>query len=125
MNNLKKLNEQFLSRANRPLSFNEPPIHAKKSETPVFATERWNSVNDSLVKTYQFRRDNDRDKFVVGLLSYEQDVKHHAVITIEGNKVAVKVTTHDVDRVTELDKNYAAFCDVLFREVVYDSSYGT
>ncbi len=123
--NLKQLNEQFLSRANKPLSFNEPPIHAKKTETPVFATERWGSIDNSLVKTYQFRRDGDRDKFILGLLSYEQDVKHHAIIAIEANKVVIKVTTHDVDRITELDKSYAAFCDVLFREIVYSDSHGT
>lgn len=123
--NLKKLHREFIEKANRPMTFGALPVEPKQQEVPVLAVERWRSVGGSLVKSYTFRREGDRDRFVLGLLDYEAQVKHNAVITIDGDKVSLSVSTHDVDRVTEIDKEYASYCDLLFRDVVYDPLNGT
>lgn len=122
--NLKKLHEAFIEKANRPMSFGALPIEAKEVEAPLMAVNRWREVDNTLVKTYQFRRDGDRDLFVIGLLNHEKQVGHNAVITIVSDKVSLRLTTHDVDRITELDKEYASYCDVLYRDVVYDPGHG-
>ena len=121
--NLKKLHEEFIAQANRPMTFGELPVEPRKADAPVLAVDRWRTVDNVLVKTYRFRRDGDRDKFVVMLLGYEHDVKHNAVITIDSDSVSLRLTTHDVDRVTELDKEYARHADVVHREIVYSPDH--
>jgi len=116
---LKKLHEQFIEKANRPMTFGKLPIVPKPADVPVVATERWRKVENSLVKKYQFRRPGDRERFLLGLLDYERKVNHNATIVVQADSVQVKVFTHDVDVVTELDKEYAAFADLLFKDVVY------
>ena len=123
--NLKKLHEAFIEKANRPMSFGALPVEPKEAEAPLMAVNRWREVEHTLIKTYQFRRDGDRDKFLLNIINYEKQVQHHATIIVQADRIGLRLTTHDVERVTELDKEYARFADVLFRDVVYSSEYGT
>lgn len=123
--NLKQVLSEYIERANRPMDFGALPIEPKEAESPVIAVERWKQIDNALVKKFQFRRDGDRDKFVFGLLDYEKQVGHNGLIVIEADKVLLKLHTHDVDRITELDKEYARFADILFKDVVYCPEYGT
>jgi pterin-4a-carbinolamine dehydratase len=47
----------------------------------------------------------------------EKETEHHGKILIEGNDVKIEVQTHDLNRVTELDQEYAAYCDDVFGDV--------
>lgn len=120
---LKTLLKEYIDTANRPMDFGALPIQASEAEAPLIATDRWKQVENALVKKFQFRREGDRDKFLLGVLDYERQVKHNALIVIEADKVLLKLHTHDVDRITELDKEYARFADVLFKDVVYSPDY--
>ena len=53
------------------------------------------------------------------MLGYQDENKHHSKITITSDKVIVESYTHDIDRVTELDKELAEFCDDLYEDVGY------
>lgn len=117
--NLKKLHEEFIEKANRPMTFGTLPVKAKEPEAPVIAVERWRDVDGTLMKTYHFRRNGDRELFVSGLFDYEKEVKHNALIVIQNDKVALRLKTHDIDRVTEIDKEYAKFADSLFKDIVH------
>lgn len=117
--NLKKLHEAFIEKANRPMTFGALPVEPKEAETPVLAVERWREVDGTLVKKYMFRREGDRDRFLMGLLDYEREVKHNATIVVRADTVTLRVVTHDVDRVTELDREYASYCDLLYRDITY------
>ena len=118
MKQLQQLHEEFIAQANRPMSFGALPVEPREREAPVVAMERWREAGGALHKTYKFRQINNRVAFVMGLLAYEEGVEHHAVITIDHDEVSLKVTTKDIDRVTELDKEYARYADVLFRDLV-------
>ena len=122
---LKQLHREFIEKANRPMTFGALPVEPKEAEAPLFPVERWREVDHVLVKTYQFRRDGDRDRFLMGLLEYERQVQHNATLVVQADRVGLRLTTHDIDRVTELDKEYARFADVLFKDVVYDPEHGT
>lgn len=116
---LKQLHREFIDHANRSMRFGALPVEPTEPEVPVIAVSRWKNQGNVLVKPFQFRRDGDRDRFLLQLLGYERKVGHHATIIIEEDRIIVRVSTHDVDRITELDKEYAKFADVLFRDVVY------
>ena len=99
------------------------PVRISRRDAPIIPTERWREVSGALVKRYDFMREQDRTRFVSGLMEYEADVGHHALIAIRANVVELRVNTENVDRPTELDKEYAAFADILHRDVVYASTW--
>jgi pterin-4a-carbinolamine dehydratase len=123
MKKLTQLCEQFIDMSKRSMLMGALPIQAKESNVPVLAMERWREINGALYKTYRFRRITDRNSFIMQLLVYESSTKHNADIRIEGDSVSLKVQTHDLDKVTELDKEYARYADVLFKSLVYNSDY--
>lgn len=101
------------------MEFGELPVEPKEPQLPVLPVERWRDVDGWLVKTYVFRRTNDRVRFVTDLLSYEQTQQHNAVITVYGNEVGLRLRTEGMERPTDLDKEYARYADVLFKDVVF------
>lgn len=103
---------------------NKLPVIPKKNKSPIVAMNRWREIDGKLVKIYLFREDEDRMNFVSSLLNYESKVKHYATMAIEGNRVGIKLYTKDFDRISEIDKEYAKFADVLFRDIVYNTDHG-
>ena len=117
--NLKQLNREFIERAQRPMDFGNSPISAKEAQAPIIASNKWTLQDDSMVKEFKFRRIDDRETFVNELFKYEREVQHNAVMTIDHDVITLKLTTKDIGKPTEIDKEYASFADVLFKDVVY------
>lgn len=118
---LNQLHEEFIDRARRPMNFDRLPIRVKQSDVVIVPVEKWTTTKDParMRKTYKFSSMEHRNVFVKKLLSYEQKTQHNAVMTVEEGSVLLILYTKDVDQVTELDKEYAKFADLLFRDVVY------
>ena len=121
---LRQLHEAFIEKANRPMDFGGLPIRPREPEAPVLAMERWREVDGALYKTYKFRRLTDRNDFVMQLLAYETSTEHNAELRVDHDQVDVRVQTKDIGKVTELDREYARYADVLFRSLVYNPGYG-
>lgn len=127
--NLKKLHEGFIAQARRPMTFGALPVSPKEAEAPIMAVERWREAGGALHKTYRFRRLSDRTAFVMQLLAYEESVEHNAEIHVSYDRISLKLQTHDVGKPTELDREYARYADVLFKDLAYrpgvESWHGT
>ena len=123
MRHLKNLHEEFIDTARRPMNFNRLPVIPTYSDTPIIPTNRWATIQNSLNKTFSFRLKEQKNDFVRQLLIHEEEVGHYATITITKDDVALKLSTGDVDKVTELDKEYARWADELYKDVVYSLSY--
>ncbi len=121
---LQRLHERFIEKANRPMDFGRLPVRPKQPDAPVIAIDRWQEAEGALYKTYRFRRSTDRADFVMQLLAYEASVHHNAQIKIDEGEVEIKLTTKDLEKVTERDKEYARYADVLFRGLVYSQRHG-
>lgn len=119
MSEYRKIHESFIERASRPMQFDGLPIKAKTPEVPVVAMERWRDCDGALYKTYRFRRIEDRNQFVTSLLAYELMVQHNAVIEVTEESVMLKLQTKDLGKATELDKEYARYADVLFKDLAF------
>lgn len=124
MTHLKRLHESFIDKARRPMSFGKLPIAPLASGAAIIPVDRWEIVESPkrLHKAYKFMSNDLRNAFVEGLFDYEQKIGHNAKITVEENKVTLDVYTKDIDQVTELDKEYAHYADVLFKDVVYNAA---
>ncbi len=107
--------EEFMStvKSNVPLSAREP-------EPVLMASERWMQLKGvGLRKRFTFRRSSDRLAFIGGLLTYEGNVKHHARMVVDEDTVTLTVATKNVDVPTELDREYARYSDLLYRDIAY------
>ena len=96
-----------------PSSVGELPVAVSKSE--------WMVVNDGeverLTRVFSFDDPKMVKDFVTHLIFEQEDMGHHARIIIEGGDVKIETHTHDVNEVTELDKELADFCDDLYRDI--------
>jgi len=122
MKHLKTLHESFIDKARRPMVFGKLPITPLSSGVAIIPVDRWETVESPkrLRKTYKFISNELRNAFVEGIFDYEKKVGHNAKITVEEDKVTLDVYTKDVDQITELDREYAEYADVLFKDIVYN-----
>jgi len=101
------------------MQFGRLPINPKEIELPVVPMDRWILKDKKiLVKTYRFRRPIDRNTMLKTLLAYEENVQHHAIMSLREDSLTIELTTKDVEKVTEIDKEYAKFADQVFKDVV-------
>lgn len=122
MTRLKNIHESFINKARRPMTFGKLPIEPLSSGAAIIPVDKWETVESPkrLRKSYKFISNEMRNTFVEGLFEYETKVGHNAKIAIEEYKVVLDVYTKDVDQITELDKEYAAYADVLFKDIAYN-----
>lgn len=120
---LKKILQEYIDNANKPMSFGNVPItpSSKRDSTPIIGMSKWSIKDEFLVKTYMFAKIEQRNDFVFSILSYERETQHHSIMTIDENSVTIRLLTKDVKKITELDKEYAKYSDLLFKEVLYNS----
>lgn len=87
------------------------PVDVIKSE--------WALENDpeQLMRIFHFENVGKRNWFLTEILENEKISHHHGKITIEGTAVKVELQTHDLGRVTELDQEYASYCDEVWDDV--------
>lgn len=116
---LTDLCEEFISQAERPMSFGSLPVSPKQAEAPILPTNRWETDDGQLVKTFKFRRPEDREIFVMELFAYEKEVGHHSTMTVTQDDVTLRLYTHDTGKVSELDKEYSKYADQLYKDVSY------
>ena len=82
---------------------------------------QWEVVSDPnrLMKTFEFESHFELKAFVSEVLSYQEQVSHHGKLTVNYRDVIVEVYTHDVNDVTELDKEYAQMADKIHQDVQF------
>ena len=74
---------------------------------------------ERLSKTFEFDSRNRLTDFLADLLTYEDSVHHHSSIKIDYLKVQVEVYTHDLNRITEIDREFAFAVDSIYEDVGY------
>ncbi len=105
---VEKVNQTTMSRRN-PISAIKPPIKPIKS---------WEKSEKSLKKNFKFKDTEQRNDFIFQVLSYETVKGHSAKILINDLSVDILLTTKDLNKVTELDKEYSRAIDQIEREVI-------
>ena len=108
-NEKKKESNQLLESANLP-------IHPR--------TFDWKLLQDPerIGKKFDFSDFKTMFSFVLNLMKYQEEIGHHADIYLQHRSVSVELFTHDVNSVTELDLEFARYCDDLFTDVGYHFS---
>jgi pterin-4a-carbinolamine dehydratase len=99
------------TRQGTTLPEDDTPVRVKKSQ--------WEHIDhpETITRTFVFEGLSNLVSFIAALIRYEKNTHHNAKIIIQGNEVTVELRTHDLNRVTELDLDYARECDYIYGDL--------
>ena len=117
---LVEIHQAFINRSTRSLIHSNLPIKVANLDKPIIAIEKWKMTDGKLNKKFMFESYKDRNRFLKSIIEYETQIGHHASLKIEEFELTVSLVTKDVDKVTELDKEYAKYADIVRRDLVYN-----
>lgn len=116
------IHKNYIKESTRSIVDSSLPIRAKVPAAPIMAIEKWRTTDDGgIVKKFIFESHSDRNRFMISLLNYELEKGHHAKMLVDELTVTVKLITKDVDKLTELDKAYSRYADVIRRDIAYNA----
>ena len=70
-----------------------------------------------LSRKFEFDEFSQLWMFLESLLEYQEEIGHHALLSVGPRYVNVEVYTHEVEDVTEIDKDYARMADEIYEDV--------
>ena len=81
--------------------------------------ETWEVVDspERLMRRFVFSDRSRLRDFVLEVLNYEDEVGPHGSLRVSGLEVDVEVYTHDLNRITNRDREYAAMVDAIHGDV--------
>jgi len=88
--------------------------------------ETWEVLNkpQRLLKDFKFKSFFHLKNFLNEVLEYQEELHHHAAITVNHLLIRIEVFTHDVEEVTEIDLEYAKAVDLIHEDIqYYESDY--
>ena len=105
--------EIALGSLHRTVPSSSPPIEAKSSD--------WVTIPDPerIVKVFNFLTFNHMSYFINELMRHQEEVQHHAKITIGFRDITVESYTHDIESVTRQDLALAEYCDEIYGDVIF------
>ena len=102
------------------MSFEDVPIKLEKSS--------WEYIQDSggefLVRDFDFLNFQTMFYFVAEGLKLQEKNQHHCTMIINALSVAIRMQTHDVNEVTELDLELSEQLDDIYQDTQYFHSVG-
>jgi len=123
MKKLTELHQSFITNANKPMIPGEFPILPIKTQMPIVPTNKWSMIaKKTLKKVYEFRTIDQRNQYMLSMFEYEDQVMHHATFVINEKTVCITVMTKNIESVTEIDKEYAAYSDSVYKDVCFNIS---
>ena len=67
-------------------------------------------------KKYKFKKRSHMANFLSDVFEYEDEVQHHAEITVRYKTVTILVWTHNLNDITEVDNEYVRTVNEIYRE---------
>ena len=69
-----------------------------------------------LIKKFKFKKRKHLSNFLGDVIDYENETQHHAEIVVRYKTVTIKVWTHTLNDVTEVDMEYARMINEIYRD---------
>lgn len=89
---------------------------------PVEAeTSLWETLEDPerLIRTYVFQEFRMLKYFIDELLIFQEEIQHHALVTVDHLSVTVETYTRDLNAVSYQDIKLTKFCDEIYGDTRY------
>ena len=106
------MHDYFLGDTKKSLNESCGPVVPSRATWEVFQSP------ERLSRVYVLDSKSRLADFVSEVLSFEDRVNHSGTIKISGNEVTIEVYTHDINRITNLDREYAENVDAIYYDVL-------
>lgn len=67
-------------------------------------------------KKYKFKSRQELLNFIADVMQYENEIQHHAEITIRYKTVTIIVWTHTLNDITEVDREYVRMVNEIYKD---------
>jgi 4a-hydroxytetrahydrobiopterin dehydratase len=88
-------------------------LNISKLDPIIESSSEWTEVGGYLQKSFEFDNFKESINFVNKISELSEKENHHPNIQIDLNRVVIKLRTHDVNKVTDLDRQFAQKADNL------------
>lgn len=85
------------------------PLSPEKSE--------WEASSDLLSRVYQINNRKHFSYFLNNILDHANKLGHDPTMIINYPNISIKLKTHDLDEVTEIDLEFAKFIDEIYEDI--------
>ena len=113
MKKVSRIMKEYFDRDHQPLLVESVPINVYRETWEVHESP------ERLFKVFEFDSRDRLSDFLFSLMSYEDSVHHHSSVKIDYLKITVEVYTHDLNRITEIDREFAFAVDSIYEDVSY------
>jgi pterin-4a-carbinolamine dehydratase len=81
--------------------------------------DKWERIADpeSIRRTFAFTSHKNVADFLADVLQMQDEMGHQGKMLVDGNRVKCQVTTDSLQRITELDVEWAAAVDEIYKNV--------
>ena len=81
--------------------------------------DKWERIADpeSIRRTFSFTSHKNVADFLADVLQMQDEMGHQGKMLVDGNRVKCQVTTDSLQRITELDVEWAAAVDEIYKNV--------
>jgi 4a-hydroxytetrahydrobiopterin dehydratase len=109
----------------------EVPTAKKRSGTSLFGeaknnlpisvekNTKWEILKqpERLSRSFNFKNSKKMMQFLQEVISYESEISHNGSILINGKNIKIDIYTHTLERVTELDLEYADEINKIYKDI--------
>ena len=93
-----------------------------EEELPLSVSEsKWEIDTGMMSRVYHVENRDHFSYFLNNILDHAKEVNHDPMLIINYPRVSIKLKTHDLDEVTELDLEFAKFIDEIFQDIKFIS----
>lgn len=112
MHKLTEIMDPYFRDDRRPLrEVNDMPVAVSKSEWVV------KEDPERLSRKFDFKNEEALRSFTNEILIFQRGFGHHAKLILDGKSVTIEVFTHNIEKITGLDKEYASMADQIYVDV--------
>jgi len=81
--------------------------------------EKWEHLEDpeALRRAFEFSSPQNLIHFFEDVIQMQEAMGHHGKLLVDQDRVTAQVSTHALDRVTELDVEWAAKVDEIYEDI--------
>ena len=112
--NFPYLSRQAMSQRVLPGEDDQLPLQVTKSE--------WQIESDVISRVYHVDNRRHFSYFLNNILDHALEIGHDPVMIVKFPNISIKLSTHDLDQVTELDFEFAKFIDEVYEDIKFIST---
>ena len=90
-------------------------------QVPITPSEQtWEHIKDpeeELQKLFTFKNSQQLIYFLEDVIQLQEAMKHHGKLLVDGSKVLIRINTKVMERVTDLDVEWAQKVDEIYADV--------